>query len=141
VEKAALPAGPSVTNSLRIHGYREDTDFNAPMYYYGTDQAFIQKIIDLDSTLGEQIHHLFPYVKGEVTWAVREEMCMTIEDFLARRSRMLFLDAKASVESAPVVADLMAGLLAKDANWVRQQLDEYTLLAKNYLPSINSANR
>jgi glycerol-3-phosphate dehydrogenase len=141
VEKADLSARPSVTNSLRIHGYREDTDFNAPMYYYGTDQTLIQKIIDLDPVLGEQIHHLFPYVKGEVTWAVREEMCMTIEDFLARRSRMLFLDAKASVEAAPVVAALMAGLLVKDANWVRQQLDEYTLLAKNYLPSINSANR
>jgi glycerol-3-phosphate dehydrogenase len=88
-----------------------------------------------DPSLGELIHDQFPYIKAEIYWAVAEEMCVTIEDFLARRSRMLFLDAKASVEAASVVAEHMASLLRKDESWIRVQIDEYTILAKNYLPA------
>jgi glycerol-3-phosphate dehydrogenase len=65
---------------------------------------------------------------------------MMIEDFLARRSRMLFLDAKASAEAAPLVAQLMATMLHKDEAWIRQQVDAYNLLAKNYLPTDKSTN-
>ena len=57
-----------------------------------------------------------------------------------KRSRMLFLDAKASVEAAPLVAQLMATLLHKDEVWIRQQVDAYNLLAKNYLPTDKSTN-
>jgi glycerol-3-phosphate dehydrogenase len=50
---------------------------------------------------------------------------------------MLFLDAAASVEAAPFVAELMAALLQHDESWVRQQTNDYKILAKNYLPNIN----
>ena len=39
--------------------------------------------------------------------AVANEMCMTVEDFLSRRTRQLLLDAKAAIQSAPLVAQLM----------------------------------
>ncbi len=45
-----------------------------------------------------------PYIKAEIVWAVQNEMCMTVDDALARRTRALLLDAKAAIESAPVVA-------------------------------------
>ena len=137
VRRADLSAGPSGTSDLRIHGYLEYTDFESPLYSYGSDSVHIIDLIKEDPDLGEKIHPAFPYVKAEVLWAMKEEMCETIEDFLARRSRMLLLDAKASVEAAPKVAELMATRLNKDADWVHKQIEEYTFLAKNYLPSIN----
>ncbi|MBP7239744.1 MAG: glycerol-3-phosphate dehydrogenase/oxidase [Saprospiraceae bacterium] len=137
IESHSLPEGKSITTQLHIHGYQENTEFDASLYYYGTDRQYIEQLITDDPSLGEKIHHAFPYVTAEILWAVREEMCMTIEDFLARRSRMLFLDAGASIEAAPFVAEVMAAILEHDQSWVRQQTDDYKLIAKNYLPTIN----
>jgi glycerol-3-phosphate dehydrogenase len=60
-------------------------------------------------------------------------MARTVEDFLARRTRSLFLDAKASIEMAPKVAKLMAKELKKNRKWVKDQIDSYNLIAKDYL--------
>ena len=68
-----------------------------------------------------------------MVWAVRAEMARTIEDFLARRSRALQLDARASIEMAPEVACLMAKELGYDANWQTLQVDRYTKLAQGYM--------
>ena len=62
-------------------------------------------------------------------------MCMGIEDLLARRTRMLFLDAKASIDAAPIVAKIMAEEMNKDASWIRQQIEDYRVVAKMYLPA------
>ena len=137
IESYNLPAGKSTTAQLHIHGYQENTSFDSPLYYYGTDRQYIEQLIADDPSLGEKIHPAFPYVTAEILWAVREEMCMTIEDFLARRSRMLFLDAAASMEAAPFVAEVMAAILEQDPTWVSQQTDDYKIIAKNYLPNIN----
>lgn len=134
VEKANLESKSSVTMTLPIHGYTLDTIFESPLYYYGSDKLHIMEMVKTEPSLGTLIHEQFPYIKAEIHWAVREEMCMTIEDFLARRSRMLFLDAKASMEAAPMVAEIMASLLGKDGIWVQQQIDLYNSLAKKYLP-------
>ena len=61
-------------------------------------------------------------------------MAMTVEDVLARRTRMLFLDAKAAITSAPTVATLMAEEMNKDDSWVTQQTNSFIDLAKRYLP-------
>ena len=55
------------------------------------------------------------------------------EDFLARRTRALLLDARASVEMAPRVAELMGQELRRDQNWVRRQANAYRALARGYL--------
>ena len=137
IEKANLPAMKSITNDLHIHGYDEHAEFDAPLYYYGSDRQYIEGIIKGNPSIREQIHQNFPYMKAEIVWAIREEMCLTIEDFLARRSRMLFLDAKASIEAAPVVAKMMASLLGHDDSWIKKQTDDYILVANNYLPNLN----
>ena len=48
-----------------------------------------------------QLDAALPYVEAEVVWAVREEMARTVEDVLARRTRALLLDARASLRAAP----------------------------------------
>ena len=61
-------------------------------------------------------------------------MARTVEDFLARRTRALFLDARASVESAPEVARLMAEELGQDGEWIDRQVAAFERLAGDYLP-------
>ncbi len=42
------------------------------------------------------------YTEAEVVWAVREEMARTVEDVLARRVRILFVDARRAVPCRPL---------------------------------------
>jgi glycerol-3-phosphate dehydrogenase len=44
----------------------------------------------------------------EAVWAARDEMAMTTEDVLARRTRAVLRRAGAAAESAPAVAHLLA---------------------------------
>ncbi|HEY2722317.1 MAG TPA: glycerol-3-phosphate dehydrogenase/oxidase [Chitinophagaceae bacterium] len=134
IAKAGLKESECKTKDLPIHGYRQGTRFDDPLYYYGSDEREIQSIIDADKLLGEQIHPSFPFLKAEITWAVRSEMCMQVEDFLSRRTRALLLDARSAIESAPVVALAMAKEMEKDADWVNEQIVSFNAIAKNYLP-------
>jgi glycerol-3-phosphate dehydrogenase len=52
---------------------------------------------------------------------------------LARRTRSLLLDAKASIEMAPAVAKILAKELNKSTDWEKEQIKEYTKLANEYL--------
>jgi glycerol-3-phosphate dehydrogenase len=63
------------------------------------------------------------------------EWARTVEDALARRTRALLLDARASQQCAPRVAELMARELGRDEAWQRAQVAEYCRLAEGYLPA------
>jgi glycerol-3-phosphate dehydrogenase len=65
---------------------------------------------------------------------VEEEMAVSIEDVLARRTRMLFLDVRKALQATPMVAKAMAAVLDKDETWIQTEIDNFTQLAKNYLP-------
>ncbi len=130
---AGLNERECVTKNLRIHGWLEHFDFHDPLRYYGCDAAFIRKLARGNPGLGEKLHPRLPYLKAEVVWAVREEMARTVEDFLARRSRSLFLDAQASIEMAPEVARLMACELKADDDWQKVQIEDYIKLAEGYM--------
>jgi glycerol-3-phosphate dehydrogenase len=132
--KAGLRERECRTKDLRIHGYSEANDFKAPLYYYGDDQQYIQSLIQKDDGLSELLHPKLPFIKAEIIWAVQSEMCMTVEDALSRRTRALLLDARAAIESAPLVAELMAAELKKDTAWVEEQVKTFNTIANNYLP-------
>jgi glycerol-3-phosphate dehydrogenase len=74
-----------------------------------------------------------PYVAAEVVWAAREEMARTVEDVLARRTRALFLNARAAIEMAPQVATLMARELGRDTAWESAQVDQFHNTARGFL--------
>lgn len=122
------------TKNLPIHGYRKGTDFKAPLYYYGSDGSAFDNILREDKDSGELIHPSFPFTKAEIIWAVKNEMCMTVDDFLSRRTRALLLDARSAMESAPLVAGIMAKQMQKDERWVQDQIVSFDSIAKNYLP-------
>ena len=100
---------------------------------YGTDAAAIGDLIRDDASLAETIHPRLEYQKAEVVWQVRHEMARTVEDVLARRTRALFLDAKAAIEAAPAVAGIMARELRKDEAWAAKASGEFRSLAAGYL--------
>ena len=135
IEKSGLQKRECVTKNLKIHGAKETSDFNAPFYFFGTDEEKIKSLIEKDKSLAELINSKLNYIKAEIIFAVQNEMCMTVEDALARRTRALFLDARAAMESAPVVALLMAQEMNKDEYWQKEQLDSFNAIAKNYLPN------
>jgi glycerol-3-phosphate dehydrogenase len=132
--KAGLPEVECRTRQLPIHGYKETPDYEASLYYYGTDAGGIKALMDADRSLSELIHPRLNFTKAEIVWAVQQEMCMTIEDALSRRTRALLLDARAAMEAAPAVGAIMANELKKDDNWIKNQLDAFNSIAKNYLP-------
>lgn len=137
IHKAGHSERESITRNLKIHGHKKITDYRAPLYYYGTDEEGINQLIKKDSSLADLIHPGLPYIKAEIIWAVQNEMCMTVEDALSRRTRALLLDAKAAIESAPLVANLMAKEMNKDEQWIKEQINIFNSVAKNYLPTSN----
>jgi glycerol-3-phosphate dehydrogenase len=59
-------------------------------------------------------------------------MARTVEDVLARRTRALFLNARAADAMAPAVAQLMAGELGWDAARQAAETASFSRLAKTY---------
>lgn len=129
---AALDERPCVTEKLKIHGWSKQRRSESHLHAYGSDRQHIEAIIENEPELGQPLHPRLPYLKAEVVWATRREMAMTVEDFNARRTRSLFLDARASVETAPEVARLMAREAGHKEEWIESQIEAYKELAKSY---------
>lgn len=139
VDAAALVAGlderPSPTARLRLHGWLErPAETEGLLSLYGAEAPLVRGVMVERPGWDAPLHPRLPYFKGEVAWAVRREMARTVEDVLARRTRALLLDARASVEAAPEVAAIMAEELGRDDGWVATQLAAYRELARGYLP-------
>ncbi|KAJ5799140.1 Glycerol-3-phosphate dehydrogenase mitochondrial [Penicillium psychrosexuale] len=84
---------------------------------------------------GCRISPMYPFVDGEIRYAVRHEYAQTAVDVIARRTRLAFLNAEAALESLPTVIDTMAEELKwtnarKDLEWK----DSLTFLSSMGLP-------
>ncbi len=135
IKTKRLTFSPCQTRTLNIHGYKENPDRNDRMYIYGSDLGEILLSIKENPKYGTKLHSEYDYMVGEVIWAVRHEMARTVDDVLSRRIRALYIDAMASMEMAPEVAAIMAKELRKDKNWEKQQIKNYTDIAKAYILS------
>jgi glycerol-3-phosphate dehydrogenase len=138
VDKAILLGGlddkECVTKNMPIHGYvKNHNNTHGHLYVYGSDVPKIKAMIGQDPEMGEKLHPDLPYLKAEVIWAVREEMARTVEDVLARRTRALLLDARASIAMAPQVAAIMAKELGYRRKWKNEQVRLYTEYANGYI--------
>lgn len=136
IDEAAMVAGlderESVTENLRLHGWLKNAEAADPFELYGSDALALKKIASERPDRNPQLHTNLPYTAAEVIWAARSEMARTVEDVLARRTRSLLLDARASIEIAEPVARLMADELDRDQRWIEQQVEAYTALARGY---------
>ncbi|WP_045687440.1 glycerol-3-phosphate dehydrogenase/oxidase [Hymenobacter sp. AT01-02] len=128
-----LPAAKSTTAQMPIHGAQPTPDRSNHLYVYGTDQPALQQLIVQQPELGQKLDASLEFLKAEVVWAARYEMARTVEDVLARRVRVLFLDAPAAIRMAPEVAALLAQELGHDQRWEQQQVAAFTAIAQHYL--------
>jgi glycerol-3-phosphate dehydrogenase len=123
------------TKNLRIHGYQEPPagrEEEDPLEVYGSDASKIRALAQQNPALAKPLHPQLPYIGAEVVWAARAEMARTVEDILSRRTRTLFLNAHAAMQMAEPVARLLAQELSRDEAWVAAQLQEFSVLAKQY---------
>lgn len=138
---AQLPDAPCRTRTLRIHGApstegRErssEMPRRDPLAVYGTDAAAIEAIARAEPELAAPLHPRLTTIGAEIAWHARAEMARTLEDVLARRSRALFLDARAAIEAAPRAADVLSRELRRDRAWRDAQVNEFRALAAGYL--------
>jgi glycerol-3-phosphate dehydrogenase len=59
-------------------------------------------------------------------------MARTVEDVLARRSRLLFLNATAAWQAAPAVAEILQQELQREPGWREQQLTAFAEVLRAY---------
>jgi len=131
---AGLEARPCVTKRLNIHGYHKSPQKFGDLALYGSDAPAIQDLLRVDAARKEPIHPALTALGGQVVWAVRFEGARTVDDFLARRTRSLFLNARAAVEAAPKVAALMATEIGHSAKWEKEQVAAFGQISRRYLP-------
>ena len=133
ITRGGLPERPCVTSTLPIHGAVE-IDLADPLHFHGTDANAIRQLVAEQPRWGEKLHPRLPYILAEIVWAVREELCMTVEDALSRRTRSLLLDARAAIECAGIVAELLATETNQDRHWQEMQVTAFKAVAAGYLP-------
>ena len=121
-----------VTSDLKLTTLTMD-DFSDRLHIYGNNSADIKKMISESPESGLPIDPRLPYTRAEIIWICRNEMPFNVEDILARRTRALFLNARASAEIAPEIAGMMAAEFGYDQKWRSEQVDMYNQLVRNYL--------
>ncbi len=139
IRVGGLPARPSTTEHLRLHGWRAGADGAGAgagaLAIYGSDAPHVQALGAEQPEWDQPLHPALPYRAAEVVWAARHEAARSVEDVLARRTRALFLDARASIEVAPRVAALLAAELDGNQAWQDRQVAHFRELAQGYLVS------
>lgn len=91
-------------------------------HLYGSDAPAMESLPGADRELGGGL------TEAMVRFAARYEYARCVEDVLARRSRLLFLDAALAKSLAPAVASLL-----QEENGVDPQLEAFVLLCGQYL--------
>lgn len=120
---AKRPGG--VTASLQLVGAQPSVHkiSDAPgLHLYGSDAAAVQALPGPARMLGGGL------TEAMVRFAARYEYARTVEDVLARRSRLLFLDAALAKTLAGSVAELLA-----QETGVDPRLADFLALADQYL--------
>jgi glycerol-3-phosphate dehydrogenase len=113
IKQSGLSQSSCATNELKLYGYDKPV---GP--------------VEITSLNNDEL-------KALIQKSVQEEMCMTIEDFLSRRTRQLLLNANEAIKAAPLVAKLMAEEMKKDEFWIKEQINIFNEVAKNYAPTLN----
>ncbi|MDI1246439.1 MAG: glycerol-3-phosphate dehydrogenase/oxidase [Rhodoferax sp.] len=116
------------TKSLRLIGADADrSEFRAlcepeGWHSYGSEQTWVRALPGAENWLCEGLS------EAMVRFAARNEYALTVEDVLARRSRLLFLDADLARQMAPTVSQILAEETGQDP-----AESEFVHLCQHYL--------
>ncbi|KAK4766201.1 hypothetical protein SAY87_007843 [Trapa incisa] len=101
---------------------------------YGTRAEKVAAIAQ-DEGLGKRLAHGYPFLEAEVAYCARYEYCESAVDFIARRSRLAFLDTDAAGRALPQVIDI----LASEHKWDKSKKKEELEKARKFLETFKSA--
>lgn len=130
-KEKSWPHKKSVTAELPIHGHAMNMDWKDPFYFYGSDAALLRT--QMNGTANDWLSEELKIHQAQIVWAIEHEMARTVEDFLARRTRALLLNARETRRIAPQVAAIMAKTLKKDKNWEIRQIEDFNRLSDQYI--------
>ncbi|PRY86572.1 glycerol-3-phosphate dehydrogenase/oxidase [Mongoliibacter ruber] len=136
VERFTEVTGEAIKESssatLKLHGYTEKVP-EGHLSGFGADAVLIEQMMEKDKDIAVRLHPKYPFTLAEVKWIVGQEMPAKVEDVLARRLRVLFLDAKVAIEMAPKVAEIMAEANGFDQDWVKAEIKDFEKTANKYI--------
>lgn len=132
ISEKMLPPSKCMTRNLKLIKSTQ-VDLTDRLHIYGDKSAEIMDLINGNPALGLPVHPELPYTRAEMIWICRNEMPVNIEDLLARRTRALLLNARASAEMCDEAASLMAREFGFGTEWQNQQIESYSQLVKNYI--------
>ncbi|CAI8602037.1 unnamed protein product [Vicia faba] len=101
---------------------------------YGTLGERVAAIAQ-NENLGKRLAHGYPFLEAEVAYCARHEYCESAIDFIARRSRLAFLDTDAARRALPRVIQL----LAAEHKWEKSRQKEELQKAKDFLETFKSS--
>lgn len=129
IDAGDLPSAqrPARTDQHRLHGYTGHapvTGLQQPpgLHLLGSDADEVSQMPGNDRLLGLGL------TESLVRFSARHEWAVTVEDMLARRWRVLFLDARLAQQLAPRVADILL-----EETGIDPQLDDFLLLSQQYI--------
>ena len=108
-EKWELPR-PAAERLVRTYG----TEHAKVLEYAQSDQRLLQPLVPDGSVL-----------EVEAIYAAEEEMALTLEDFMARRTDLMLFDHNHGLDAASEAARLMATVLGWDSKQRQQQVERY----------------
>lgn len=114
---------------LGAKGFREQPAGTAAghlAHRYGSLVADVQALIAVDASLGQPLVDGLPYLRAEAVYAAREEMALSLDDVLTRRTRARLLNRAAALAAAPAAAEVMATELGWDVDETARQLAHFT---------------
>lgn len=139
VRNSGLNAGESNTANLQLHVAPGSTpesfqheDQHQDKIENASNETAETSLSDATTTHSPEGRGISSALDAKIRRAVENEMARTVEDVLARRTRILFLDWREAVSAAPRVAALMAKHLGRSAQWADDQVEEFTALARRY---------
>lgn len=88
-----------------------------------------------NENLGKRLAHGYPFLEAEVAYCARNEYCESAIDFIARRSRLAFLDTDAASRALPRIIDI----LAIEHNWDKSRRKQELQQAKDFLETFKSS--
>lgn len=111
-------------SSLICQLFEEDKFNELPVYLAGREQKPVLQVLNMKSMR-------YPYTIGELKYCIKNEYTRTALDFLMRRTRFGFLDAKEALNSVEGTVNIMGDEL----NWDQERRNLEVEYSKRFIKS------
>jgi glycerol-3-phosphate dehydrogenase len=126
-EHIPLASSSSLTGNLKEEAARAANEFGVPVataeHLIGTYGGNYKRLLEITSEsedLKRALTRDLPHIEAEVVYAARYEMAATVDDFLARRTRIALIAHDGGRSCAMRVATLMG----RELGWSKSEAQE-----------------